>query len=86
MKINIEVTLRRNKAELVQVHHNSRFEDLKYCGIESGCYIFLLDDDCKISIPVEKQRIEINRYQFEIKEASKDSITMLYLGPRKKAK
>jgi hypothetical protein len=56
---------------------------IEYEGTNEGNYVFFFDD-CKISIPLERAKhFEINKYQFEFKEASQESISLKYLGPKK---
>ena len=84
MKKGTVLSIHKGKKVPIQIHHNSPIEDLGYNGIKDGNYLLSLDN-CDLTISI-KDRIEINRYQFEIQEASGDSITMRYTGLRKKAK
>jgi hypothetical protein len=82
MKKNATFVLPKNE----QVNIGKYWENLEYGGIENGNYTFYFGD-CKISIPTERAEcLEINKWTFNAEEPSQDSITLKYLGPKKRPK
>ena len=60
------------------------FDYLGYNGIEDEMYSFSYQG-CKISIPLKRADcLTIGRYEFEVKDATKESITLKYLGRKKR--
>jgi hypothetical protein len=82
MKRNSVLVLTKNEAMRMTPSWNY----LEYGGIDNGNYTFFFDD-CKISIPFERaNQVGINKYQFVVEEASQESISLKYLGLKKKSR
>ncbi len=79
MKKNETVTIIKDKP----LELRKWFDYLEYDGIDGGMLSFFYKD-CKIKIPLDSKCIRINRYQFEVEEATQDLVTLKYLGLRKK--